>query len=489
VPTTPTAEPPQKASALPGLTTTVWLACGFCAVALAGYVFTIAAGPTRVTGPGGSASLIQFYFLVNTVVLGVCAGLDQTTNRRVAHALATGAPLSSALRPALRDAAGLALCTAVGLIALYPIVIHRILHDDVALFGSLVVGVFAAAAASLARGVLAGARRFRAYSLGWITEGASRLALVVAVLALGPIRPWLYGYVYIAGFVIAAPVAVLMWRGIGRDRPAASGGESAARDAAAQDRPTRGRGGSGLIPLAGGGLLTMAVANLPQLVAGARLGGHGETAATTAAVTLFGEAFLIARIVILAATPIQATLLPNFTVAAAVGDYAALRRALRGAVAFLGIGALVWAVIVVAGGQSVLRLVYGAADPTSRLTFAALSFGAALVVVDGVLQPALVALGRYRWVPVSWAAGAAVTAVVACLPGSAITNATWASLAGPLVVALMMLSSLATALGPRAGAVGATASDAAAGAEVPAAEMSGRSAGTPATTPSTGARE
>jgi O-antigen/teichoic acid export membrane protein len=434
VPIAKTADPgPKAASALPGLKSTVWLACGFGTVALSGYVFTIAAGQLAKTP---SAAVIQFYFLLNTVILGVCAGLEQVTDRRIAYTLATGSPLRPAVRHALRDAVGVAVCTVAGLIVLYPVFIHRSLHGNLALFVSLLVGVCTAAAASVARGVLVGARRYGSYALAWVVEGLARLAPVVVILVAGPIRPWLYGYVYVAAFAVAALVAVALWRGVGRS-------------VLPPIQQSQRRAGSGLIPLAGGGLLTMAVANLPQLVIGARLGGISATPAAAAAVTAFGQAFLIARIVITAATPIQAGLLPNFTAAVAVGDLAGLRRTLRRALLLLGIVALAWAAVVLAGGQWVMRVVYSASTPTARLTFAAMGLGAALMVVNGVLQPGLVALGRFRWVPVCWAAGAAVTAAVAFLPGSAVTAATWASFAGPAVVAAMMMGLLGSTLGMR----------------------------------------
>jgi len=396
----------------------VWLAGGLSLVALSGYLFMLLVG--RLGTGERPAALTSYYFLVTTVLLGVCAGLDQVTNRRIARTIALGLPLRPAIKLAIRDAVGLAVCTAAVLLATTPIVLPRSLHGDLMLFSALFVGIPMATFAYLVRGVLAGAQRFRAYAATWAAEGLSRMAMVSLLFTHKSAPAWVYGYVYVGAFGFSAVVGVFACRHLNT---------TAVDTPAPQETGTR----SGLVSLAGAGLLTLGIANLPLLVLGSRL------VSDTAAVTAFGQIFLLARISLTALAPFQAMLLPMFTRSATHGDIPGLRSRLRLAILVCAIGTTIWTAVVIAAGPWVLRVVFTTTTTPSRLTFTALGVGTILLSLAGALQPALVAMSRYQWVPLSWGAGAAVTAVIATWPWVApITAATLAGLIGPAIVLVTM---------------------------------------------------
>ena len=418
------------------------LAAGLALVGIAGIAFPMAVGQvfSAATGPDATAKLAlnSYYFLVTTVLMGVYNGLDQVTNRRVAHTLATAGPLGPALARAIRDAAALTAVVAVALLAASPVLVPKTLHGALGLLVAVVVGAVFAAVASVVRGVLAGAQRFGAYGTVWAAEGLSRLVLTAGLLAVGEKSTWAYGYAFVIPYLVSAAVGLFFTRDLRASIQPAKAAEQRERQ-----QGTEATASMGLAALASAGLLTTAVANLPQLVLTSRV------SSTAVEVVAYGHAFILARIALTLLTPYQSLLLPAYTHEAALHRYNALRARVRQAIVICaGVGAA-WAVLVAASGHLLLRLGYAdtAATIPSLLTFVLLGGGTALFAVTNAVQPALVALGRYRVVPTVWALGAAATAAASALPGfSPINAATTAAVAGPAVVVLGLAVALRQAL-------------------------------------------
>lgn len=420
------------------------LAGGLALVGMSGYVFMLVASAVYSAKTDSDrhhlTAVTGFYFLVTTVIMGVYAGLDQTTNRRIAHARATGVELRPAVLRAIRDAAYLTAAVGAGLLALAPLLAPRTLHGDLGLYSALLVGICTAAAASVVRGVLAGSQRFVAYGAVWAAEGLSRIALIAAVVLTGIRSSWVFGYVYVVPFLVSALVGLVLCRssapGAARreDAPDGSGAlESEAEQEAVQ--------GMGLLPLAVAGLLTTAVGNLPQLVLGSRL------ESTELVGVAFGDAFLLARIALTALTPFQSMLLPAFTALAVTGQVHALRRRLRSAISVCAAFGAAWTLLVVGAGPWLLRRFFhvAPADVPSLTVFLVLGGGTILFAVASAVQPAIVALGHYRHVPYIWASGAVATLAGAFWPGlTPLTAATVAALAGPVAVLAAMAVSART---------------------------------------------
>jgi O-antigen/teichoic acid export membrane protein len=453
------------AARLSGARSLLWLAGGLVLVGLSGYVFTALANRSQIavavlpatatvaeraaataaaTAAAAPAqdSLTAYYFLVTSVILGAFAGLDQATNRRIAHCLARNSPLRPALLLAARDAIGLTVTTLVVLLIGSPILLKYLLHGNVALFSAVLVGIVMAAAASLLRGVLAGAQRFEAYGAVWATEGIARLALLAFIYLVGQTSVWAYGYVYVVPYAISAVVALAACRGLHRSLTA---GSLTAGSASATTEPDP--KSAGLLALAIAGILTTAVANLPQLIMTARIHKLDHTHPSMPALgATFGATFLLARMALTALTPYQSMLLPAFTREAAQGNIGGLRHRLRSAMVICAAFGALWALLVLAVGPWVLRTVY-AKTPPSTFVFLALGLGTVLFAVASAAQPAIVALGLYRRVPFIWGCGVVATVAATSWPGVSPTQAaTLGALAGPLVVLAGMAVCLRTGI-------------------------------------------
>jgi hypothetical protein len=90
----------------------------------------------------------------------------------------------------------------------------------------------------------------------------------------------------------------------------------------------------------------------------------------------------------------------------------------------------------------------------SAWSLAVMGVGTGGMMAVSVLQPALVGLGRQRWVPIAWGAGAAAMTAAVLWPTGAVAAAVTGSLAGPAVVAAVM--GVGVLRGVTAGATGVT---------------------------------
>jgi O-antigen/teichoic acid export membrane protein len=187
-----------------------------------------------------------------------------------------------------------------------------------------------------------------------------------------------------------------------------------------------------LLFLVGAGLLTQLVANLPALVASSRLSHASGTAAA------FVQAASLTRIPVLLTGPVTAFLLPRLTSAGARGDLRQVRTTvLTGVAAMLALATVTAAGLAVLGPW-VLSTFFNA-HGISAWSLAVMGVGTGGIMAVGVLQPALVGLGRQRLVPIAWGAGAVVMTVLLVWPTGAVTAGVAGSLVGPVVVAALMV--------------------------------------------------
>jgi O-antigen/teichoic acid export membrane protein len=395
-------------------------------VGVSGYAFLVVSARS-LHSSSDVAAVASVYFLVNTVSLGPFMGLEQETNRAVSAALAgaegaSGVP--AVLRRALRQGAVLLGIVVLFLAAFALPLESRTLRGHWELLAATVVGALSAYAVYVVRGLLGGTRRFGAYALTLVFEGCARLLPTIAIAAAGYSSPGAYGFIFALGqlFAAAAGVAVLVKRGL----VPALGAASAAPPAA---RPERGaRSSEGLAMLVVAGLLTQAVANLAPLGVSSRL------PADPALATAFAQACVLVRIPLLFGGPIQAMLLPVFSAAAVRRDFGAIRRRLAvmgAAVGGIGLAGVVASVLL---GAWVLRVFFAVHIGFSGTKLGALAVGSLLLLLANVVQPALVGLGRHRWVTAAWVAGTAVTGALLAMPIAAVTAGIWASLGGGISV-------------------------------------------------------
>ena len=198
---------------------TVDIVAGSVVAGLAGLAYEVIGG--RAYGTEGFApvsALLTLHFLVFVVVL---IPLEQVTIRRLAlDANRPGVPVG-AVSVVLATAAG------AGVVAF---VLRGRLFDDNAAFTMLVVAsVLAHGFFALARGYLAGKRRFRSYGLASGAAAVLRLAVAGFVVVLSAGAAW-FGLALAVG-----PLAVLGWRSFSGPRTQVAMGRTGVIDTTAAE--------------------------------------------------------------------------------------------------------------------------------------------------------------------------------------------------------------------------------------------------------------
>ncbi len=392
------------------------MGAGYLVLGGAGYLFLAVA--SRVFDEAAYSALASVYLLVNIIGPGLFAAVEQETSRNVSTRLARGEDPGPVVRRLALLSAGLFAGIAVVTLALSPVLLPDVLHGNTVLLAGLLVASASYAVVSVTRGNFGGRHAFGRYGTSVGTEGTVRLVAAVglAVLALAGAAvagaSSLYGLV----FCVAPAVAVVLTAGwFTRDL---RGGPSAT-DAAPEPIGPLVRS-TGLLTVAWG--LSLAIANAAPVVVSAL----SENDAANAA---FASAVVLARIPLFVFQGAQSLVLPSFSRAAASADPGALRRAVRPALLLVAVvGALAVLVSAVLGGW-LGRLAFGPSFTSSDALVTALMVGTVAGMAVQIVQPALLALGRHRWVAGGWVVGLIVFAASFALPFEPVTDAVIAQLA------------------------------------------------------------
>jgi O-antigen/teichoic acid export membrane protein len=415
------------------------MAGGLLVFAVAGYAFVALTGRTLSKGEANLA--ISFYFLVNVFGPGIFAALEQVASRTTSRALTANLPLGAALRRVRRAGGWLVGTVMVLLVLLAPVMVGTTLHGDWVLYGLVLATPAINAALHLARGQLAGLRRFGHYAAVLAIEGAARLVFCVLLVAGHTDVAWIYGVAYLAASV-AALLAAMVW--LRADGPAGSGSGDGGGDGSGNGSAGDGGGDGGGGEPVGKSLAALAVATLfAQLLPNiAPLVVTSRMAEDSAVALAFGQAAVIARIPLLLFFPIQTMLLPNLTAAVTRGALDVVARRMRLFLAgIVGFGAVA-AVLFVLLGPWVLRTFLSATVDLDASTMLLLATSTVVLIAACAVQPALVALRRDRVVTAGWAAGSAVTLGLGLLLADPVDGAAIGQVVGPgltLLVALLGL--------------------------------------------------
>lgn len=404
----------MRATAAGRLGTGIHLGLGLGLVGAAGYAFVAIVGQV-FRGPASAAeltALTSLYLLINIIGPGLFAAFEPELSRAVSAGVARQQSIRRVVKRIALLAGAVFVVLAIVLVALWPVVLQRVLAGRWSLLAALIVGAAGAAGAYWVRGVLSGQQRFGGYGLTLYIEGLARLFPCLVLLLLAVREPAAYGF----AFAVGAGVAALA---LGPTlRLGAAGGQSASCVGI----------GRGLSFLVTATLLTQVVANLAPVVVTYRMPDDLVGASA------FGVSFVLARIPLMLFAPIQAVLLPHLTQAAAAGRMDTVRHRMRQvliAVAALGIPSVVAGVLF---GPWAVRMLFSVAEPPSPLVFGLLAFSAVLIMAALVLQPALVALRSQRTVMVAWVSGTLVFLAALVAPINPVDAALLGQLAGPGVV-------------------------------------------------------
>jgi len=349
---------------------------GTAIAAVAAYLFQLIAG--RALGPTEFAPITVLWTIQFLVFTTVFVPMEQLTIRRLSATHSAAAPWPLFLSIIASAIAGSLLFTSLTL--------DRLFEGEAAYLPIVVVLIAGYGGFALGRGYLAGHERYREYGLSTFAESVLRLALAIALLAMG------IKALGLAWSLVAGSFVVWLWRPL-RD-------ESLRRNGAERERT-------------GGALATFIVANgSSQTVLAAGPLVVGALGAPAADVSVFFETFLLFRAPLTVAYNLVSRVLPPFTRLVDDGERIVLRRwALRlGALA--SVGAIAGYAVGYAIGPSLVAALLGDEfRPTATLAALAAA-GTAVATVALFAQQMLIALKATGRLAIVWLAGLAVAMAV-----------------------------------------------------------------------------
>jgi len=183
------------------------MAAGMMVFAGSGYAFVVLAGRAL---PKDQATLAtSVYFLVNVIGPGVFFALEQVASRTTAAALATGGELGAVARRAYRSGLKLLAAVMAGMGVLAPLLGAKTLHGDWPLYVVVLAMPVISVHLHLARGRLAGMRRFGGYAATLALEGGGRVAFCLIAAVAGAGSAVQFGIAYILPSALAAGFGLL----------------------------------------------------------------------------------------------------------------------------------------------------------------------------------------------------------------------------------------------------------------------------------------
>jgi O-antigen/teichoic acid export membrane protein len=335
----------------------------------------------------------------------------RNTTARVHQGVGSAPVLRAAARIGLFEVAVLSIL----LVALWPIGLGSLLRDQPLLLVALITGMLAIAASHLARGLVAGRRRFGRYASYFIGDGIARLVALGILIALGVSTAGWFGLAIGSGFLAGFLVLI-----VGR-QPFALAGPPATT---AQLRPALGL------------LLFASLAEAIILNAGPvlveLLGDEPDEAGR------FLNGLIISRVPLFLFQAVKASLLPSLTELDSMGDFRhflhTLRRIAGAVMAFVAVGSIGAALI----GPLAVEMLFR--DELTSFQMALMAFGSGVMMLVQTLSAALVAMQRAKRAVVGWAAGVLAVLSAFVLPGSAITRVAGSLAIGAAVCAGVLAS-------------------------------------------------
>jgi O-antigen/teichoic acid export membrane protein len=404
-------------------------------VGISAYAFLGLAG--HALAPREYAAVASLYLLTAVVGPGVFVAVEQETSREISSRISTGGPTRPVARSATVISARLAVAVIALLLALSPLLVHRVFGGAWSLLVASLVAVAGAASVYVIRGLFSGQRRYGWYGASLVAEGLARLVPAVVLFGVDVADTGTgvaaFGFAFALGTLLAAAATVV---GVHPGAPGApSGLARMARDVGF---------------LVGASGLTFLLANIAPVVLTSRLTDDPDTAAS------FVSLFVLARIPLFLFSPVQAFLLPSLTAAAERGEAARVRRQLRTMVVMVGAIGLVGVAGAAVAGPWAARVFFNAPLELSGLVAALLGISTVIMMLTQVWQPALVALGEQRAATSAWITGTVIFGALLFTPTAPVVAVLAAQLAGPAVVVVIMARTVRANLARRCQSPNAT---------------------------------
>ncbi len=406
---------------------------GLVLLGISAYAFLGLAG--HALAPREYAAVASLYLLIAVVGPGVFVAVEQETSREISSRIATDRPALPVLRSAMVISAVLAAAVITLLLALSPLLVHRVFGGAWSLLVAAIVAVVGAASVYVTRGLFSGQRRYGWYGASLAAEGLARLIPSVVLVWVGitgtGIATGAFGFAFALGALLAVAATIV---GV---RPGAPGPPLGPPP----DPPLGLRQmARGVGYLAGASGLTLLLANIAPVVLTSRLTDDPGTAAS------FVSLFVLARIPLFLFAPVPAFLLPSLTAAVERGETEQVRRQIRTMLVVTGAIGLFGVAGAAIAGRWAARVFFNAPFELPGLVAALLGVSTVIMMIAQVLQPALVALGEHRTAMSAWIVGTVVFGALLFAPAAPLVAAVAAQLAGPAVVVVLMARTVRASL-------------------------------------------
>ncbi len=348
---------------------TTAMVVGTFVAAVGAYAFQLVAG--RALGPEAFAPITVLWTIQFLVFTTVFIPMEQLTIRRLSAAVPEAEP-----RRLFVSAIVVSVVVSVGFGAL---TLDRLLDGEVIYLAVIMVVIAAYGAFALARGALAGRRRFVDYGWSTLAESVVRLVVLLLLLAVGA------GVVGVAWSLVAGALIIYLWKPFRSKTPPAA--------------PTAATG-------MGAAFATFIVANAAsQTIVAAGPLVVGALGASAAERSVFFETFLLFRAPLTVAYSLIARVLPPFTRTAESEDRSLLTKwSVRAAVAAGILGVAAFAVGHWIGPNLVAFFLGEEYRPSANLA----AFAAAGVVIATAalfVQQMLIALRATGGLAIAWLCG------------------------------------------------------------------------------------
>ena len=338
--------------------------------------------------------------------------VEQLLSRTIADRDARGIEGSEHLRVAATIQLALGVAFALAALLFRGPLQDELFRGSETLYWILIVAVLAYAASYFARGFLAGHHRFGLYGGLVLMEAGSRCLFALAV-AVGIAE----GQSVVALGMAAAPIVSLavvplaLARSRSRQLPVAS----------RQDEASGASGGTEFTLAHGSGfavaVFAIMVAEQTFLNAGPLLVKAGEGARGAAVAGFAFNVLLIARAPLQLFQAVQTSILPHLTRLSVSGDGDPFRRSVNVTLAAIAVFAAAVALVMLAMGPFVMKLLFGEGTDYERLGLVLVSLGMGLYLSAATLNQALLARGHSARAAACWVAAAMGFVAFLLLPG------------------------------------------------------------------------
>jgi O-antigen/teichoic acid export membrane protein len=345
--------------------------------------------------------IVVMWSVVFIVVSVLFRPVEQLTSRTIAELETRGEHIGHAMRVAASIQAGVAVLFVIAAMALRTTIEDELLEGNEFLFYAMVVSVVAFGASFLARGFLAGERRFGLFSMLLIIDSSARLAfsLAVAVGIAEGVDPIALGVV--AGpalSLLVVPFAIQAPRPVG-ETPSTDDGSAASMDTPAFTL-AHGAGFAAAV------LLIMLSEQI--LLSSGALFARAEEGA--AAAGFMFNILMVARAPVVLFQAVAASLLPHLTRLRSKGDESsgdAFRLSVRLTITVIAALTAVLCLVLAVAGPELMQIAFGDKFTYDREALVIVAVGMGFYLSAGTLNQAALAQGQARRSALCWVGCAA----------------------------------------------------------------------------------